>query len=233
MPTPADIIDAVASLQNDTAQSVYTDAACMPYLNIALRELQEIYELNNVPVTNHTSGAFTIPAGTPAIAIAGTTPTYPTDLIEIQQLWESDEGQNQWTPMERKEFLPHYLEGGAAINQFIVWAWIDNEIRLIPATVTLDIKIDYIKSIFPTVTATNMNIELGLKFNNIISYLSFKTAALCSMFIGENETRAAALDNEASNAVTRALGIATKGRQAIASRRRPFRAAYKMRGGNF
>ena len=41
MPKPSEIIDMVASLQNDTAQSDYTDAAVLPYMNMALRDLQE------------------------------------------------------------------------------------------------------------------------------------------------------------------------------------------------
>jgi hypothetical protein len=110
---------------------------------------------------------------------------------------------------------------------------VDNSIKLIPADSDLDLKLDYIKSIFSAITIATVKTELGAKFTNVMSYLGFKTAALCSMFIGENETRAAALDNEAADAINRSLGIVTKGRQAIASRRRPFRAAYKMRGGNF
>ena len=233
MPTPAEIIDMVASLQNDTAQSVYTDSACLPYLNMAMRELQEIYELNNVPVTNETSAVLSVAAGVSTIAITGTTPTYPSDLIEIQKLWESDSGQNNWIPMERKEFISHWLEGGNGINQFIIWAWIENEIKLIPANTAIDLKLDYIKSVFPTQAIANVNTELGTKYTNVVSFLGYKTAALCSMFIGENETRATVLNDQATQAINRALGITTKGRQSIGTRRKPYRAAYKSRGGNF
>ena len=36
-----------ASLQNDTAQSDYTDNAVLPYVNMAMNELQELFEQNN------------------------------------------------------------------------------------------------------------------------------------------------------------------------------------------
>jgi hypothetical protein len=65
---------------------------------------------------------------------------------------------------------------------------------------------------------------------NSRSYLSYKTAALCAMFIGENESRAKILNDQADEAMERLEGISNKGRQQIMTRHRPFRAAYKSRG---
>ena len=53
---------------------------------------------------------------------------------------------------------------------------------------------------------------------------------LCSMFIGENETRAQVLNEQAEQAKERMEGISNKGRQHIMTRHRPFRAAFKARG---
>ena len=63
MPTPNDIIVTVAGLMNDSTQSQYNNTACLPFLNLSLDELQEIYELNGIPVTNETSAAIKISAG--------------------------------------------------------------------------------------------------------------------------------------------------------------------------
>lgn len=227
MPTPAEVISMVASLQNDTAQSVYTNEAVLPYLNMALGELQEEFELSNVPVTNETSATLNVPAGTTVIAFTGTTPTLPSDLIDIQQLWESGEDENQWIPMTRKEFLPHYLEN-VTISQFLYWSWINQEIRLPTADADNDIKIDYIKNIFAEVTIDDVDDELNVI--NSKTWLGYKTAALCSMYIGENETRAGVLNAQAAEALGRLLGISAKGRQAITTRRRPFRSSYKRYG---
>ena len=227
MPTPAACIDMAASLMNDTAQTVYTDVACLPYLNMALQELQEHFELNNIPVTNETTPAvLNVVAGVSVIG-AATTPALPTDLIEIQQLWESPEGLNQWLPMQKVEFLPHYLEN-TTVSQFQYWAWMEQEIKLIAANIDIDLKIDYIKSLFTTVLIGAINTNLPIM--NSLSYLGYKTAALCSQFIGENPTRAAELNALTITALDRTLGISTKGRQAINTRRRPFMAAYKTRG---
>jgi hypothetical protein len=228
MPTPAEIIDMVASLQNDTAQAVYTDAAVLPYFNMALRDLQEEFELNDIPVTYETSALINIPAGTVVLTFGGS-PAIPTDLIEIKKLWESVEGQNNWIPMVRKDFLPHQLEV-SDVSSFLVWAWIDNEIHLPESNQDNDLKIDYIKSLFGTILIAAINTELGAKYKNIFSYLGYRTAALCSMFIGENETRAQALQDEAAEAINKSMGISIKGKQAIFTRRKPFRYGYKTRG---
>ena len=227
MPKPSEIIDMVASLQNDTAQDDYTDAAVLPYLNMALRDLQEEFELNSIPVTEETSVAITIPSGTTKVPFGGN-PGLPANLIEINQLWESVSGQETWTPMFKRDYIPQYMVG-LEYARFRIWAWKDNAIELLPCSQDNDIKLNYIKSLFPTVTDTS--VDLGPKFVNVFSYLGYHTAALCSMFIGENETRAAALQGQAEQALTRSMGISIKGKQSIQTRRKPFRFGYKMRRG--
>lgn len=233
MPTPAEILDMSASLQNDTRKALYTHSAQLPYFNMALRALQEEFQLNNIPVTNKVSTPpLTIPLGTTSIAISGTTPTYPSDLVEIRQLWESTTGLDQWVPMSRLQFLPHYLENSAEISQFLIWAWVGNEIRFLAANADIDIKIDYIATIFPTINDNNFDDDIGLTLGNTFNYLGFKTAAYCSAFIGENPERAQALNQEANDSLTKTLGISIKGQQTLGVRRRPFMEGYKRRGGN-
>lgn len=228
MPKPSEIISTVASLMNDTAQSVYTNTACLPYLNLALDELQETFELNGIPVTNRTSAAIIVPSGYSRIGF-DTTPALPKDLIEIEQLWESTSGLNQWIPMIKKEFLPHYLQDNTAISQFLIWAWMNNRIELIPANANNDLKLDYIASIFLTpIVIANINVDIPLI--NIKTHLEYKTAALCAMFIAENETRAISLNGLAIAALDRALGIPIKNMQSVITRRRPFRSSFKRWG---
>lgn len=227
MPTPSAIMDMSASLLNDTAQTQYTDEAQLPYLNMALDELQEFFEQNNVPKTNETSDTLEVAEGVDTIGLA-TIPPLPTGLIEIQQLWESPSGQESWTPMTKREFIPHYLQNGQEINQFLIWAYIDDEIKLIAANQDNDIKIDYIKSIFNTpIVIADVGVDITIK--NVKSFLGFRTAGLCAQFIMEDPERAGSLNGFASVALDRTLGISTKGRQSIVNRRRPFRAAYKAR----
>lgn len=227
MPRPSEIITASAALMNDAAQTLYTNAATLPYLNMALDILQELYELNGIPTTNSTSAAITVPAGIKKVGF-DTVPALPSDLIEIQQLWESGQGLNQWIPMTKRDFLPHYLEDNQLISQFIIWSWKHQAITVIPANQPNDLKIDYTASIFNTPVLIG-NINVNLPFTNIKTFLEFETAALCAYFVAENETRFSALNSFAADALTRALGIPIKGMQTIITRRRPFRYNLKTR----
>ena len=225
-------MDMSASLQNDTAKTIYTYEAQLPYLNMTLDELQEQFELNNIPVTNETSTIITVPAAvTPGSTQIGftTIPALPSNLIEIQQLWEELTNTPPFVQMTRLDFLPHYLEG-YLVQQFQYWCWKNQAINVPNSNQVNDLKLDYIQSIFPTpLNNTQFETELGIKFKNVKTYLGYKTAALCSMYIGENETRAMSLNGQAEEALSRTLGINIKGRQAIMTRRQPFRAAYKRR----
>lgn len=226
MPTPTAIMEMVASLQNDTARTVYTDAAVLPYLNMALDELQELFEQSDIPCTQDVSAILQCVPATVAIGYTGGPPVLPSNLIEIKQVWESLRGQNQWIPLTQKEFLPHYLEG-VTISQYQIYAWNNQEIRLLPANINIDLKLDYTKSIFATPIVIG-GVGVDIPIRNCKSYLGYKTAALCSMFIGENKDRAEVLDAQATDALFRTLGIGTKGKQGIVTRRRPFRAGYKQ-----
>lgn len=212
---------------NDTARRTYTYAAMLPYFNIALAEMQEELELNEIGVSEETSSSVEVDVGETAIVASSTTqPTYPTDLVEIQQLWERLQGSTDpYIPMFKRDYLPHYLND-LPVSELVYWAWISQEIRFIGATTDRDVKIDYIKQYFATsVTTTTTTINVM----NSRSFLFFKTASLCSRFIGENPTRADALLMEAEAAKARLIGISVKGKQDIQTRRKPFLAGYKMR----
>jgi hypothetical protein len=219
---------------NDYTQTLYTNAVCLPALNLALDELQEIYEQNGLPITNETSAAITIPsnsANTKIVTDVGfdTRPALPSDLIEIQELWESPTGLNQWTPVIKKDFLPNYLKDGTQISQFLIWAWEHGRIKLITANQNNDLKIDYTASMFNTPIQIK-DINVNLPFTNIKTYLEYKTGAICAQYIAENESRAMSLDSLANQALIRALAIPIRGMQSVVTRRRPFRHSFKHRG---
>jgi hypothetical protein len=115
---------------------------------------------------------------------------------------------------------------------FLIWAWEHGRIHLITANQDNDLKIDYTASMFNTPILIK-DINVNLPFTNVKTYLEYKTAALCSMFIAENESRAMALDALTVTALSRALGIPIKGMQSIVTRRRPFRHSFKSRGTSF
>lgn len=219
----ADIMNRSAVLLNDSTLSSFTYVAQIPYLNMAIDELQEILEENNVPITNKVSSILSIVVGITTIN-STTTPALPTDLIEIQALYERLSGTtDSFLPMERREFLPEIT---TITSELQYWAWIGEEIKFIGANTNRDVKIEYVASKITAVTSSTNTIAVI----NSKSFLAYRTAALCAAFIGENPNRSAELNVHAQNAIERMVNISTKSRQAIVTRRRPFMASYKNRG---
>lgn len=224
------VMDLSASLMNDTARTVYTYTAQLPYLRMALNELQEEFELNNIPVTNVTSAAVTVLTGVTAISPidgigAGPAPNYPDNLIEIQQLWERLSGSSEpYIPVTQMEFLPHNLDD-LSTSEIQYWAFKEQRITFVAASTDRQVKIDYVARLF----SDNINENSLIGVINAESFLMYRTAALCSRFIGENPDRANDLNTFAELSRDRAVGISTKGRQSSPARRRPFMASYKRR----
>jgi hypothetical protein len=227
--TAAQVMAKSASLLNDTARTNYTYVAQLPYLQIALQELQEMFELNGIPVTQLTSAVIQINAGVTEIVYnaAGTptNPKLPDDFVEPQQLWERARGINPFVPMTRKDYLPHSLEG-IQISQFIYFVWQDQKIKVPSSVQNNDIKIDYIKQLFENLVDENSLINIV----NARTFLEYRTAALCAEFIERNITSANGLNNYAVLGLDRVTGISSKSKQTIMTRRRPFRSNYKRRG---
>jgi hypothetical protein len=225
MPTPASIIAKVAALMNDAPQDVYTNVACLPYFNMALSDCGTEFQLNGIPSSESFSTVIEVDAGVTTISFS-TTPALPSDLVEIKEVWECQRDTDNWTPMVRKDFLPHYLEN-MQIGPFRIWSFTEEALNVPGSNQDNDLKLDYVRNIFSEITIGTININLSTL--RIEGYLRFRTAAYCAYFIGENESRAQILADEATLALGKSLGISIKGRQAIRTRHRPFRAAYKQR----
>jgi len=222
----SEVMDSSAVLLNDFSKTIFPYQFQTPYLNIALAELDEIMEANNVPTSNQVSAALVIT--TAMTDIGGLTgPALPTDLVEIQSLSERQTGTtDDFIQMVRFEFLPLT---DVITESLIYWAWINETIQFIGATTSRDVKIDYVKrTITPITSETDTITVLNCK-----TFLSYRTAALCASFIGENPARSEELNVFAEGAITRFVSINTKGRQSIFTRRRPFRAGYKSVGGDW
>jgi hypothetical protein len=228
--TASDVMDKVAALMNDVAKTAYTYTAMQPYLNMALDELQESFQLNNIPIYNATTASIIIPVGTKAINAVdgpgvGTTPLLPADIIEIQGMYERLSGSNDpYIPMVPREFLPHALDD-LPTEALQYYSYQGQRILFIGALTPRDVKIDYIKAIITADTIPTTVIGVI----DAKSFLYYRTAALCSQFIGENATRAAELNSNAVMSLDRVTGIGVKGKQSIQTRRRPFMSAYKRR----
>jgi hypothetical protein len=234
--TAGEVMDRAAALLNDPFKTDYTYAVQLPYLNTAIDEMIEQLEESNSALTNKTMlnfNAITMEIGQSIITQPESPilPHYPIDLVEIQEvgerLWHGPAAgvAQPFTRMNKVEFI----HNAPAAANFGFWSWEDQAIRFNPngATTRREIQLKYISYTFPL--AIDETTPLGII--NCRSFLSYKTAALLAQFVGENEERAAILNDEANKALERRLAISNKSRQQMMTRHRPFRASYKLRGG--
>lgn len=229
--TSGSVMDRAAVLNNDPNKTIYPYVKQVPFLNQALQELQEYFELNNVPVTDTvTSDPITVPAnvifiGFPPDSPISNTPYLPTNLVEPKVLWSRAAGVDPYVPMQRVDFLPRWEEG-VEIQYALQYTWQSQEIRFLPCNQINQIKMDYIRFLFEQLDIDDDGSTV-LSVINSQSYLQYRTGGLVARFLGENPSRATDLDNDASLAMDRVLGVASKGRQRIQVRHRPFRSGYK------
>lgn len=222
MSTPTQIMADVASLMNDTARSLYTDVRVLPYLNMAWRELRTYCQQHNYTISNATNTQLVLVAGVTGIGGPGEL-SLPSDLIEIQTLYERQDGtEDDFIQMQRCEFLPPTQVQTA----WLTWYSFNGQrLQFIGATGDQQLKINYVADIFSTIDIAQVAVNLPLI--NSHSFLQYRTAALCSQFIGENESRAEVLNQTAQIAIDAFGAINTKSKQGIATRRRPFMMGYK------
>jgi hypothetical protein len=234
--TGQQVITFAAARLNDPSQQIYTNTICLPFLNMALGELQEIYQANNIPVTDETSGIIEVDAASEGILeipfdITGATgvPDFlPDDMEELKVVWESPRGLEQWSKMTKLDYLPEY-QIGQQTSQFRNYQWATNCLKVIAANADNDIKLDYTRRLFTEIT----DVDTDLLVQNSLTYLGNRVAAFVAYDIEENKERGDRLYGDAIGGLDRALTIPTKGRQRITIRRRPFRAGFKARRTTF
>lgn len=225
----SDIMDLSAARLNDVSRSLYTYTVQIPFLNLALLELQEIYEANNAPTTDQTSATIQVNAATGIVSIpfddgfaSGVPGFLPDDLIEIKVAWQSTRSLNQWTTFSPIDYLP---EPSTRISSFLNYQWATDCMKVNGANANNDIKLDYIRSLFVPVESEDDE----LLIINGKSFLVNRTASYVAQDIMEDEERATTCLNAAYASLDNSLTIVTKGRQKIQIRRRPFRAGFKSR----
>lgn len=220
------IFNAVAALMNNRSKSVYSNAVQLDYLNLAIQDLQLEFEDAEVPVTDTvTSTPIDVPSGTSEVGFDGVAgEVLPSDLVEPQTVWQRIDDTPPWYPMVRVIQLDYSLADDSDVNFFLDYVWETQKIKFLAANQDLQLKIQYIRNLFSPMVDANSTIPII----NAQQYLTYHTAALCALYIGEDEPRSQVLESQAQDAMNKSLGIDSKGRQNIMVRRRPFRQSYKQ-----
>lgn len=204
----SEVMDSAAAVLNDVNKTVYDYDTQLPYLKLALQELQEIFELNSLPVTEFSSAAIPVKANVNELEFNASGSTrLPDNLIEIQGIHEWTN--SFWSPLSRGSYV-----------------WKGNKLYLASSHSDREIKIDYIGSLFPKFLRSDTIIGV----QNGFGYLSYKTAELISDQVEHNMERAQTNGGRALASLDRISGITIKAKQNIMARRRPFRSGYRRTG---
>jgi hypothetical protein len=228
MPVPINagfVFDRACALLNDTNKTNFSDNVLIPYAQIAMDDLKEELEDNDIPVTHQVTPIIPIVIG--ITDIGGLTgPALPLNLIEIFEVYERTTGSTEdFTLIQRSDFLTE-INPASITSVMGTWAWQQQAIQFPGATTNRDIKIHYIGDNLPQIVDRSTNIGVF----NAKSFLAYRTAALAAEFVGENPTRATSLNNNAVRAMDNLINLSTKQKQGIATRRRPFMSRYKVTG---
>lgn len=217
--TAGTVMDGSAVLLNDKDKVAWTYSVLLPYLKLALDELELEYANNGMPTIKEISAAIDVPASSIPSGIAG-----PNDMmapIEVFERLEGETSEDSWRRMTQVKFE----DNRAASDRLLVWDWREEEIKVPPCTVAREIKIHYYKEISePANENTNLSIE------NAKLALTFKTAAFAAEFGGAMPTRAESLHTKGDRYLNRVIGRDIKSMQGMPARRRPFGYRRKLIG---
>jgi len=216
MPPPAvlasDIMDTAAAYLNDTALTMFTYTAQLPYVKIANEKLEKELIVFDSSIQHKRSTAISVPANTKTLQL-------PADFLIPIRLFERAPGQNDsnWVPMDEGDWEPTSIPYSTNLNK---WAFRDNNIQFVGCAIAREVLLDYERML--AVVIGNVSPTDSYLFKD---WLGAKTAELCARYIGMNAAQANEIrDNElftANDALTRML---THNRQAFTFRRRKYTA---------
>lgn len=161
---------------NDENALAWTDFILMSKLQEAHRELIIKLRANSLPVIKNQSARFTVTANTTNLYTAS---LQPTNIIAPITLLENIVGGavDTFREMEQVTFLPTILPR----QELTYWAWLQEQIILVPSTAPRDLIIRFKGSI---TTPSTQNDPIGFIMGE--SYLGPRVAALCLQTIGKN-----------------------------------------------
>lgn len=221
---------------NDVAATKYTTAVLLPYLRKAYEEFQswgDSFGLQTVKRDVEVAPT-TVTGNYISITYTGAK-LLPPDLRIPLKVYEKPLGSDpiNYSLMEETEFKTIVSNAGGRTT-YGYWAW-DGQIMFFPKVLpagNIDILIEYIGSTISFTDQTSTVYDIHFK-----THLAARTAALAAMYIGQNETRAAACNDDANQALDRINETMVRQQQGFlgvrripfGTRRRYKEAIYKFR----
>jgi len=178
----AAVLTETKGLLNDPTGSIYPDVALIPLLQKSYRELQVKLESFGISSTKEQNDTISLLAG---VKFLGDGAGLPNDFLRPVELAERLMGsEDKFVPMTEREWDPNVKQQ----NDLIYWVWREDTLHFPGAVTPRQILLRYIKSLEVISDATS-----PIFINDSQSYLAQRTAALASLLLGHNPTRAQAL----------------------------------------
>lgn len=214
------ILDRSAFFLNDVNRAYFTNQVLIPPFVTAYDDLREILVDNNVALMDESSSSYLIIVGMKDIG-GPTGPPLPVNFMAPYNCWERNENsQDEYQSMERVQFLK---KTDILQNNLGYWQYSNQYIHFLGANQPREVKLDYIANNLSIADDPNSLVNAF----NCQSYLAYRTAALASKYLGENESRSNELNFEAMKSVDNIVNMDVKTQQGIATRRIGFRSGYR------
>lgn len=217
--TVGEVLNKAAALLNDVAKTVYTDLVMTPFLVIAFDELQIALDGYQLPFVNVEDPPVVVPIGDTTIPI-------PDTLVRPIELLERLAGSTRpedYGPMSEMRWDPHITPG----RELNYWAWVGTTIIFPEATTDREVILRYVGQFTPLTEPVDTDETVQLQ--RIHVFMQYRIAGLAAEFIMQDDVRAGKLNGYAREALDAILRAAVRSRQALPTKRRPFRYAWNMR----
>lgn len=204
----SEVLLQAAVLLNDASQVMWTNTILLPCLTKASEEFEQELEINEIPVLKKVQSPVT------SVEIGDTElDEYPTDFVEPINLFERRlSSSDDWVKVTEVEFIDKNVDDSSEIVQ---WAYLNNLIYINPPTTDREIYLEFVRKL-TAITSANSVIDI----NQSKTFLAQRTAQIAAKDLGNNTTKAIAMQPEVDRALDRIIRRLLKNKQGTGGARR-------------
>jgi hypothetical protein len=199
-----------AVLLNDASQAFWTNTVLLPCLTKANEELEQLLEINEVPLQKQVSQVIDVDSGDTELAL-------PTNFVEPIHLQERlRDSTDDWSDfLTRVSWIDPNDTTSSVIDS---WAWRDNKVLINPPDNDREVLLYYTRKLTPLVAAGD-TVELAQSK----TWLAARTAQIAAQNLGNNPTKAEELQVDVARAEDMLLRRLVKNTQALGVRRQGYK----------
>lgn len=194
---------------NDPSQLVYTSTVLLPFVNMALEELEEELDVYEVAPLKNESITITVAQGDTVLT------QMPTDYIEAVALFERSQGSSDdWMEVRETNWIDVNLDES---DRILNWAPRGGQIRITPPVSAREVQLKYLKGL---TEATSVGVTLDIVGS--LRFLGLVTARNAARDAGNSKSKADSYADDIRKAKDSLVRRLSNEGQGIGVRRRPY-----------